>query len=209
MISGAVLVMLALSLFLHNQAEAQKADEAAQAALEDVWAAIEERTSVPQTIEEYAQTAPEAGTAEASGAVAEEDEDPYAMTVVEKDGVAYVGYLTIPDLGLQLPVLAELEDANLQIGPCRYSGSTKSDDLVIGAHNYVRHFARIWRLEPGAQITFTDMDGLTRFYEVDAVETLSPTAVAEMTDGAYPLTLFTCTYTGNKRTAVRCVLVEE
>lgn len=210
MILGAVLVILALSLFLHNQREAEKADEAAQAALQQVFSAIEERTSAPEILEEVQDEAvPEPGTAEETGLVTEADEDPYAMTVVEKNGVRYVGYLTIPELGLQLPVLAELEDANLQIGPCRYSGSTKSQDLVIGAHNYVRHFARIWRLQPGAQITFTDMDGVTRLYEVEAVETLSPAAVEEMTTSGYPLTLFTCTYTGNNRTAVRCVLPED
>lgn len=214
MILGAVLIFLALSLLLYNRRQAAAADEAAQTALRQVFTAIEERTSAPQTAGSAApEPAPEqvsvaAAEAPEANAFHEEESDPYAMTVVRLDGVDYVGYLTIPDLGLELPVLAELEDSNLQIGPCRYYGSAKSDDLVIGAHNYVRHFARIWRLKPGTRITFTDMDGLTRIYEVDTVETLSPAAVGEMTSGAYPLTLFTCTYTGNKRTAVRCVLVE-
>lgn len=211
MLLGAVMLLMALALLLYNQREADEADQAAQAALQQVFAAIDERTAAPQTQQTQsspAETTSETEEAESAGTVSETDEDPNAMTVVERDGVSYVGYLTIPDLGLQLPVLAELEEANLQIGPCRYAGSTKSNDLVIGAHNYVQHFARIWRLKPGAQITFTDMDGGTLLYEVDVVETLSPTAVEEMTAGEYPLTLFTCTYTGNQRTAVRCVIVE-
>lgn len=211
MVLGTVLVILALCLFFYNQKEAENAAEAADAALQQVFTAIEERNEAVPTPGEDAP-ATEAPNSSAPSLPYEEtaeiqDLDPNAMTVVEIDGIGYVGYLTIPDLGLQLPVLAELNDSHLEIGPCRYEGSTKSDDLVIGAHNYIRHFARIWRLKPGAQILFTDMDGISSLYEVDIIETLSPTQGEYLLSGEYPLTLFTCTYTGNQRTAVRCIPV--
>lgn len=208
MILGTVLVVLALSLFLKNQQEAQRAKAATQEALDKVWSIIYQRVENSET---EAETAPGA-TAVAQDvpeAVNEAEDDPYAMTVVEIDGHGYVGSLSIPDLGLELPVLEELTDAQLEISPCRYYGSTKSKDLVIGAHNYISHFARIWRLKSGAEITFTDMDGKTFYYEVALVETLSPSDGDHLTDGEYPLTLFTCTYSGNQRTTVRCVLLEE
>ena len=67
--------------------------------------------------------------------------DPYdpEMTVVEIDGYGYVGVLTIPTLELELPVMSEWDAARLKIAPCRYSGSTKTRDLVIAGHNYTTH----------------------------------------------------------------------
>lgn len=41
---------------------------------------------------------------------------------------------------------------------------------------------------------FTDMEGTTLRYWVEAVDVLVPEAVEEMTDGEYGLTVFTCTY---------------
>lgn len=49
-----------------------------------------------------------------------------------------------------------------------------------------------------------DMDGVRSDYQVASVEVLAPTAVEEMTSGTYDLTLFTCTYGGRSRVAVRC-----
>ena len=48
------------------------------------------------------------------------------------------------------------------------------------------------------------MDGNVFSYEVMALETLAPTAVEEMTEGDWDLTLFTCTVGGTTRLAVRC-----
>ena len=108
----------------------------------------------------------------------------------------------------ELPVMAEWDDTRLKLAPCRYSGSTKTDDLVIAAHNYARHFGGLQTLQPGDAVWFTDMDGVVTAYEVAAVEVLQPTAVEEMTAGEYDLTLFTCTYGGRSRVTVRCDRVE-
>lgn len=51
---------------------------------------------------------------------------------------------------------------------------------------------------------FTDMEGTVWRYQVEAVDVLAPEAVEEMTDGVYGLPLFTCTYGGANRVAVRC-----
>ena len=47
--------------------------------------------------------------------------------------------------------------------------------------------------------------GAVRRYTVAEVTTLEPTAVEQMTDSGYNLTLFTCTYGGKSRVTVRCV----
>ena len=177
---GTVCIAAALSLFLWNQ----RADQSAGASVDSI---------LPQVEQCVAQTPPE-------------NDDPYdtAMTEVEIDGYAYIGYLSIPDLGLELPVMSDWDYTRLKIAPCRYSGSTKSDDLVIAAHNYTRHFRSLKRLSIGAEVTFTDMDGVVSVYEVVATDILAPTDVAEMTAGDYDLTLFTCTYGNRSRVTVRC-----
>ena len=75
--------------------------------------------------------------------------------------------------------------------------------MILG-HNYAGHFRELKKLQPGDAVTFTDMDGNVFSYEVMALETLAPTAVEEMTEGDWNLTLFTCTVGGTTRLAVRC-----
>ena len=61
---------------------------------------------------------------------------------------------------------------------------------------------------PGEIITFTDMDGNVFFYEVAEIEILDPYAKEEMLSGEWDLTLFTCTYGGQERVTVRCIVKE-
>lgn len=100
--------------------------------------------------------------------------------------------------------MAQWDYQRLKIAPCRYTGSTKTDNLVIAAHNYARHFGNLSKLTAGERISFVDMDGIVTVYEVALVETMEPTAIEEMTDGSYDLSLFTCTYGGQYRVTVRC-----
>lgn len=189
MILGTALVLAALSLFLWNRWD----DRQAGVSVEKILPQVEE--AVKAAAEEESTVIP----------------DPYSteMTEVEIDGYLYVGYITIPALGLELPVMSDWSYPQLKISPCRYFGSTKSDDLVIAAHNYARHFGNIKNLEPGDAVYFTDMDQMVSVYEVAEVDILSPTAVEEMTAGDYALTLFTCTYGGKSRVTVRCDRVQE
>lgn len=182
---GAALVCGALGLFLYNQRQDVQAGEASQQVLPQLTAHIQAVTQL--------ETAPE------PTAVYDAE-----MTEVVLDGYAYIGYLSIPTLGLDLPVLSQWDYDRLQIAPCRYAGSTKSRDLVLCAHNYAKHFGNLKNLIPGDTVYFTDMDGVVTTYVVASVDILEPTAVEAMTDGAYPLTLFTCTYGGGSRVAVRC-----
>lgn len=188
MVVGTVLVLAALSLFLWNQRESNEAGSHAENILSRVMEQIEAAGAVE-------------GVQDASVYP-----DPYetAMTEVEIDGYAYVGYLSIPAVELELPVMSEWDYERLKTAPCRYSGSTKTGDLVICAHNYIRHFGPIGNLSPGDAVYFTDMDGMVWKYAVEAVDILTPDNVEDMTAGEYDLTLFTCTYGGASRITVRC-----
>ena len=75
---------------------------------------------------------------------------------------------------------------------------------MIMAHNYPKHFGKLQDMRAGDTVTFTDMDGVMVEYQVMALDILAATAVEDMTSGDYDLTLFTCTYGGESRVAVRC-----
>jgi sortase A len=130
-----------------------------------------------------------------------------AMPVYNVDGNDYIGILEIPDLGLTLPVMSEWSYPGLRIAPCRYVGTVYMKNMVIAAHNYDTHFGRLKELSQGAEVKFTDADGNEFYYEVVQSEILAPTAIEEMTDGGWDLSLFTCTYGGKTRFTVRCRMV--
>lgn len=131
------------------------------------------------------------------------------MPVVEVDGQAYIGTLDLPALGLTLPVMNDWSYPRLKTAPCRYAGTAYQSGFVIAGHNYRRHFGPLSRLAPGDPVTFTDVDGNRFCYQVAEVQVLPPTAVEEMVDDGWDLTLFTCTLSGQTRLTVRCDKVEE
>ncbi len=199
MLLGAALVLAAMSLFLWNLNE----DRRAGAAVEEILPQVME---IIQSVSERNNT----DSAEDSAASGPVYPDPYSteMTEVEINGYGYIGYLSIPTLDLELPVMTDWSYSQLKISPCRYTGSTKSDNLVIAAHNYTRHFGNIKNLSAGDAIYFTDMDGVMSVYEVAETEILAPSSMEDMTDSGYALTIFTCTYSGQNRVTVRCVRAE-
>lgn len=129
------------------------------------------------------------------------------MAMPEKviDNVAYIGMLEIPDLNLSLPVASGWSDALLKNTPCRYAGSAYTDNLVIAAHNYARHFGNLKELRLDSEIYFTDVSGNVFCYAVSEFEILPPTAIEAMQSNTQGLTLFTCTIGGQDRITLRAV----
>ena len=128
------------------------------------------------------------------------------MPVIEIDGYGYIGVLQIPSLDLTLPVISDWSYPALQIAPCRYEGSAYDGGLVIAGHNFDSHFGNLSRLEPGDEIRFIDLSGHTFTYAVAETEVLDATAIDQMVNGGWDLTLFTCTLSGETRFTVRCTL---
>ena len=115
-----------------------------------------------------------------------------------------VGKISIPAIGIDLPVMSEWSYPRLKIAPCRQFGSSRTDDLVIAAHNYESHFGKLTSLTAGDSVTFTDMDGIVNEYVVNKVEVLDPHSVEEVEHSGYALVLYTCTYGGKTRVTVFC-----
>lgn len=193
MMLGTALLVAALSLFFYNQGQAAAAEQASMELMVQMAEQIRQRT------EELA-----ASNGMAESTLETEPSASIDMTVVEIDGHGYIGYLSVPELELELPVMADWSYPKLKLAPCRYAGSVAGDDLVLMAHNYVRHFGGLSELDEGDRVVFTDMDGNVTDYAVVARDILEPTAVAEMTAGDFDLTLFTCTYGGQSRVTVYC-----
>ena len=126
------------------------------------------------------------------------------MPTVEIDGVEYIGTLTIPALGLELPIVSAWSDALLDLAPCRYTGSAYLGDLIIAGHNYRGHFGSLYRLAPGDEVQFTDAAGNVFSYAVSEIQELPGTALEEMEAGDWDLTLFTCTLSRTSRVTIRC-----
>ena len=197
--AGAVLILSALLLLFHNRREDARAGQQAESALASVEAAI-----VTRPAETAAQTAPE----ETETLPTQPPLDPEMPTVVV-NGYAYVGYLELPTLELKLPVMSKWDYTRLQIAPCRQFGSSRTDDLVIAAHNYQNHFGRLKELSVGDTVTFTDMEGIVNTYRVERVETLQPTEVDAVQNSGHDLVLYTCTKGGKTRVTVFCDRAEE
>ena len=115
-----------------------------------------------------------------------------------------IGILEIPSINIKLPVLSTWSYSLLKKAPCRYSGSIYLDNMVIAAHNSEAHFKKLSNLQEGDIVTFTDAVGNVFTYTVAGIELLQPDEVENMTNGQWPLTLFTCTYGGASRVTVRC-----
>lgn len=194
MILGTALLAAALSLFFYNQRQATAAEQASMELMVHMAGQIHQRAT-----EEPVTPGNPAGAAQEPQTPA----DPQ-MTVVEIDGHGYIGYLSVPELELELPVMDQWSYPKLKLAPCRYAGTVAGNDLVLMAHNYARHFGGIAELEAGDRVVFTDMDGAVTRYRVAAKDILAPNAVDEMTAGNHDLTLFTCTYGGKSRVTVYC-----
>lgn len=187
---GAVLILSALLLLIYNRCEDVRAGQEAESLLASVEAAISAQ-------EMAAPNKPESTEALSLPL------DP-EMPVVTLGGYEYVGYVEIPTLGLKLPVMAEWDYTRLQIAPCRQFGSSRTDNLVIAAHNYDTHFGKLKELSKGDTVIFTDMEGIVSTYCIEKLETLSPDAVDTVLNSGYDLVLYTCTKGGKTRVTVFC-----
>ena len=187
---GAVLILSALLLLTYNRCEDVRAGQEAESLLASVEAAISaQEMATPNKPESTEALSPPL--------------DP-EMPVVTLDGYEYVGYVEIPTLGLKLPVMAEWDYTRLRIAPCRQFGSSRTDNLVIAAHNYDTHFGKLKELSKGDTVIFTDMEGIVSTYCIEKLETLSPDAVDTVLNSGYDLVLYTCTKGGKTRVTVFC-----
>lgn len=209
MILGAVLIGAALSLFLHNEWDSARAEERAEQVLEQMQKQTED--DAEEETEDENISGEETERTEQENTLA--DTDDFGEKIISIDGNDYIGWISIPSISLELPVMAQWSEEGLKTAPGRYAGSPSEDNLVIAGHNYRRHFSPIKWLEPGTEVCFTDAEERVRYYEIEETEELLPDQVDAMITktekDTWDLTLFTCTTSGQARCAVRCRRIDK
>jgi sortase A len=199
---GTLLILAALALLLYDMHDDQRAGLAAEEVVKELTQQTDENSLLA------ADNSDEDETGFAALASKDALDPDREMPVVYIDGNAYVGRIDIPALNISLPVMNEWSYPNLKLAPCRYTGSIYQDNMVIAAHNYASFFGQLKDLSAGSPIIFTDAEGNEYDYVIAEITQLSPWEVEEMTAGEYPLTLFTCNYSGQQRVTVRCAKAE-
>ena len=120
------------------------------------------------------------------------------------------GILSLPDLGLELPVLADYSDALLKVSVCIFEKEDiqGSPRMVIAGHNYKAHFRNLSQLPIGSEISYQTMDGKVTKFQVTEIVEIDAKNVDALEEGTWDLTLLTCNYDMSKRILARCVSVE-
>ena len=175
-IFGLVLIFSALSLLFYNSYQEQKA--------------YKETENVLSALESETQNSTQ--------------DDSSDEITVDVNGYDYIGFIEIPKIEIKLPVLSEWDYTRLKIAPCRQFGSINTDDIVIAAHNYKKHFGNLSSLNIGDEIILTDTSKKEHLYSVERVEILNPTDVEKVQNSGYDLVLYTCTYGGKTRVTLFC-----
>ncbi len=132
-----------------------------------------------------------------------EEEETEKEKVVTLNGNGYIGTISIPSLGLTLPIMDSWSNNKMKVSPCRYYGTIETNDLVLCSHSYDNLLGDIGKLKQGDKVLITDMNDNKYVYEVKVVEILNPTDVKEMVESEFDLTLFTCTKDNLNRMTVR------
>lgn len=210
MLLGLLLLLSAGGLLMYNSYEDERAGAAAREQLALLVSRIEENKEEEEGTSgsaDHRQELPqEQWFQEILTQPPGEEEEPLPTMAADSDG--YIGYISMPTIDIELPIMSDWDYDKLLRSPCYYYGTVETEDLVLMAHNYTRHFGKLSLLDPGDPVYFVDIQGVTTQYVVVHQEILPPKCVPELTNGNFDLTLFTCTYSGANRVTVRCDRVE-
>ena len=125
----------------------------------------------------------------------------YSITL-DVTGTGIMGYITIPRIGVELPIYHGTSDAVLQVAAGHLEGTSlpvggESTHAVISAHRGLpsaKLFTNLDQLEVGDTFTITVLDRVLT-YEVDKISIVLPTETDELkiAEGKDYVTLMTCT----------------
>ena len=145
---------------------------------------------------------------EESGAVIVEAQPTESGTSVW-DSYDVDGVLSIPSLGLELPILSEYSEELLKISPCIYRGlgGSAPERLVIAGHNYKVHFGRLGQLGVGDEISYRSLDKVETRFKVTQLVEIDEDDAQLLNNGEWDLTLLTCNLDMSRRILVRCDII--
>ncbi len=202
---GTLLLSAAVSLVLYNRHRDRKAGDNAQNTTALIREHIAERIENGDPVSGNDAF----GSAEMPQASDEDEpDDSNGPEPLEIDGVYYIGLISLPKLGIELPVTKDWSYNGMADAACRYTGSLYRRNLIICAHNYSSFFLDLEKLGEGDEVIFTSLDGREHHYVVGWQELIGGYDTNTMLSGSedWDLTLFTCTWSGYSRVTLRCVL---
>ena len=197
---GSAMILCSGALFMQNMKDSKRAGERSRTVL------VSLKEQIPSDTALKCETAPAYEKNDLFYEYSTQPAETSGNADIIIDDIAYYGYISIPTLDIELPVMSSWNYNSLNISPCRYSGSLETHDLIIAAHNYNTHFGRINSLEPDDMIIFTDTSGKQYDFSVTSVEQVNGKDTSSMLSGAqneWELTLFTCTLSGKSRFTIR------
>ncbi len=122
--------------------------------------------------------------------------------VLDVSGTGIMGYITIPKIGVELPIYHGTSDGVLQVAAGHLEGSSlpvggEGTHAVISAHRGLpsaKLFTNLDELEVGDTFTITVLDRVLT-YEVDLISIVLPTEtdLLQTVEGKDYVTLMTCT----------------
>ena len=122
----------------------------------------------------------------------------------------YIGVINIPSLGIKYPILSSTSEALLKVSVTKYWGPNPNEvgNLVIAGHNYrnTKFFSKLLKIENGAKIEITDLNGKTLEYTVYDTYKVDPNnndCTSQLTNGYTEITLITCTNDNKERFIVK------
>lgn len=200
---GLLLMLSAAALTVYNYWDSSRAGDASEVVMQQLTEIIIPVETAPQEVheQEHDQVQTQIQIIQQPDYVKFPEME---MPIVTIDGRDYVGYVSIPAIDLELPILSKWSNSGARVAPCLYSGSVYLDNMVIAGHNYRKHFHNLSDLAQGDEVRFTDAQGNVFQFSVRSIEVLPATAIEEMRESDWDLTLFTCTYSGEARVTIRC-----
>ena len=175
---GAVLILAALLLLGYNHYESAQAGKESENLLEQMQNIMSQNTPVSHPDTEIPQS--HSGSGEAG---------PAEMPKIDIGNYTCIGYLSLPTLHMELPILTDWDYEKLKTAPCRQFGSVRTDDLVIAGHDYWHHFKQLNQLQLGDPVSFTEADGTLNQYQVEELRILEANDVDTVANSGYDLVL--------------------
>ena len=193
---GVLLILAAALLIGKNLLEQQSAARLSASLLEQAQRQMEESASAMPTTSSPTLDGLSEGRSEEN-----------TQTSADWSGYDIAGVLSLPDLGLELPVLADYSENLLKVSVCIFDWEDNQDPprMVIAGHNYKAHFGSISKLLVGAKIKYKPLDGKENRFQVSEIVEISADDGAALEDGEWDLTLLTCNFDMSKRILVRCI----
>ena len=124
------------------------------------------------------------------------------LVIKNINGYDYAAIITIPSIGLELPVLSDWDYTKLKKAPCIYYGSISENNLIILGHNYRSHFGSLSKLEEKDKIVIKDLNSNKYIYEVVSKTVIDPHNSEEVIETGFDLTIFSCYSSGTQRIVV-------